>query len=56
MVPPVQRFVRLLNVFGSDQQLGSANGWIHSTGIVGPDHRFNPSLIQNTLRYLGIGR
>jgi hypothetical protein len=56
MVPPLQRFVRLLSVFGSDQQLGSADGWIHATGIVGPDHRLNPSLIQNTLRYLGIGR
>jgi hypothetical protein len=56
MVPTVQRVVRLLNVFGSDQQLGSADGWIHSTGIVGPDHRLNPGCIQNTFRYLGIRR
>jgi hypothetical protein len=56
MVPLVQRFVRPLNVLGSDQQLGSADAWIHPTGIVGADHRLDPSLIQNTFRYLGIRR
>jgi hypothetical protein len=56
MVPPVLRFVRLLNIFGSDQRLGCADDWIRSTGIVGPDHRLNPSFIQNALPYLGIGR
>ena len=53
---PVQRFVRLLNVFVSDQQFGPADSWIHSTSIVGPDHGLNPSLVQNALRDLGICR
>src|SRR3954454_6199851 len=56
MVPPIECFVGLLNVLGSDQQLGCADGWIHSASVVGSDHRFNSNLVQNAFCYLGIGR
>jgi hypothetical protein len=56
MMPSVQRCIRFLNIFGSDQQLGLAHGWIHSTSIVGPDHGLDADLIQNALRDLCIRR
>jgi hypothetical protein len=55
-MPPVQRIVRLLKVFGSDQQFRPADRWIHSASIVGPDHGLDPNLIQNAFRDLGICR
>jgi hypothetical protein len=56
MMPSVQRVIRLVKVFGSDQQVGSANRRIHSTGIVGSDHGFNSNLVQNAFGDLSVGR
>jgi hypothetical protein len=56
MMPSLQRIIRLFNVFGSDQQFGTADGWIHAAGIVSPDHGLNPNFVQNTLRDLSVCR
>jgi hypothetical protein len=42
------------NIFRSDQEVGPVDGWEHAAGIVGPDHRFDPDLVQNALGYLSI--
>jgi hypothetical protein len=53
-VPPIQSLLGLLNIFGPYEQVGSANRWIHSPGVVGPDHGLNLGIIQNALRNLRI--
>jgi hypothetical protein len=50
----MQRIVRLCNVFGSDQQFGPTDGWIHAASVVGADHGLNPNLIQNAFRDLSV--
>lgn len=55
-MPPAQRFLRLLNVFESDQQLGPADGGIHATSVVGPDHGRDAGLVQDAFRNLGVRR
>jgi hypothetical protein len=50
----VQGFICFLNVFAPDLQFGTADSWIHSTGIIGPEHGLNSHLIQDSFRDLGI--
>jgi hypothetical protein len=52
----VQRVGRIHCVFGSDQQVGPADSRIHSTGIIGSNHRLNPDLVQNAFRDLSVRR
>jgi hypothetical protein len=50
----LKRVVGLAKILRSDQQLGSTDGRVHSTGIVSPDHGFDPDLVQHALGYLRI--
>jgi hypothetical protein len=53
---PVQRFVRLLNVFGPDQQFRPADPRVHPARIVGSDHGRNASFIQKAFGDLSVRR
>lgn len=54
-VTPLEGLVRSCKVLGPDEEVSSGEGGIHATGVVGPDHRLNPDLVQDALGDLGIG-
>ena len=53
--PLTKRVMGFVEVLGPDEQFGSTDSWVHSARIVSPDHAVNTDLVQNALRYLGIG-
>jgi hypothetical protein len=55
-VPPMKDLAGLLDIFRSDQQFGSPDRRVHSAGVVGPNHRIDSGIIQNSFRDLRIRR
>jgi hypothetical protein len=50
----LERRVGLVDIRRSDQELGSADRRVHAAGIVSPNHRLDPGLVQHALGYLSI--
>jgi hypothetical protein len=50
----MKRFVGLVDIRRSDDQLGSTERRVHPARIVSPDHGLDPGLVQNALGYLSI--